>query len=360
LAECLREGEEAVEIAHQIGWRSGEANALIYLGFALGPRGEYTHALECAQAALDISQEIEHPVMAATAHFSLGVVYLDLFALSAAQQHFEQSLKLSQATRWMFMYSGVSGCLASTHAAQHQLDKAGSILNAAFPPETLPQTQWQRLAVFAHAELELARGDPDVALRFIERLVATAPHADNESGVIPRLWHLRGQALAALGRMKEAQDVLEAGREAAHAQEKRPILWRIQLSLGKVYQAQGRRKEAEAAFVAARALVEELAAHLADTTLRDIFLKGANALLPSPPTVTPRRAARREFGGLTERERQVAALIAEGKSNREIAEVLVVSPRTVEVHIANIMSKRGYTSRAQIAAWAVEKGLTKI
>jgi DNA-binding NarL/FixJ family response regulator len=178
--------------------------------------------------------------------------------------------------------------------------------------------------------------------------------------VIPRLWHLRGQALAALGRTKEAQDVLEAGREAAHAQDKRPMLWRIQLSFGKVYQAQGRRKEAAAAFVAARALVEELAAHLADATLRDIFLKGANAWLPPPPTVTPRRAARREFGGLTERERQVAALIAEGKSNREIAEALVVSPRTVEVHIANIMSKRGYTSRAQIAAWAVEKGLTKI
>ena len=57
------------------------------------------------------------------------------------------------------------------------------------------------------------------------------------------------------------------------------------------------------------------------------------------------------------REREVAALIAQGKINREIAEVLVVSERTVESHVGNIMFKLGVHSRRQIAAWAVEKGL---
>jgi DNA-binding NarL/FixJ family response regulator len=64
------------------------------------------------------------------------------------------------------------------------------------------------------------------------------------------------------------------------------------------------------------------------------------------------------FGGLTIREREVAVLIAQGKSNREIADTLVVSERTVETHISSILSKLGFTSRTQIATWAIEKGLT--
>jgi non-specific serine/threonine protein kinase len=55
----------------------------------------------------------------------------------------------------------------------------------------------------------------------------------------------------------------------------------------------------------------------------------------------------------------VVALIAQGKSNREIALVLVVNYRTVEAHVSNILSKLGLTSRAQIAIWATEKGLRK-
>jgi DNA-binding NarL/FixJ family response regulator len=53
----------------------------------------------------------------------------------------------------------------------------------------------------------------------------------------------------------------------------------------------------------------------------------------------------------------VAALIAQGKINREIAEDLVVSERTVESHVSNIMFKLGVQSRRQIREWAREKGL---
>ena len=48
---------------------------------------------------------------------------------------------------------------------------------------------------------------------------------------------------------------------------------------------------------------------------------------------------------------QVAALVAEGLSNRAIAQRLVVSQRTVEGHVARILAKLGFSSRAQIAAW---------
>ena len=63
--------------------------------------------------------------------------------------------------------------------------------------------------------------------------------------------------------------------------------------------------------------------------------------------------------GLTPREREVAILIAQGKSNPEIAEVLVVSERTVTTHVTNILSKLRFTSRTQIASWATEKRLTQ-
>ena len=72
------------------------------------------------------------------------------------------------------------------------------------------------------------------------------------------------------------------------------------------------------------------------------------------------RAAKHTFGGLTEREREVVTLIAQSKSNREIADALVVSERTVETHVSNVLFKLGFTSRIQIAAWVIEKGLVTL
>ncbi|MER6810380.1 LuxR C-terminal-related transcriptional regulator [Spirillospora sp. NPDC000708] len=57
---------------------------------------------------------------------------------------------------------------------------------------------------------------------------------------------------------------------------------------------------------------------------------------------------------LTGREREVARLVARGLTNRGIADELVISPATVARHVTNILTKLGYSSRAQIAAWVVE------
>ncbi len=59
---------------------------------------------------------------------------------------------------------------------------------------------------------------------------------------------------------------------------------------------------------------------------------------------------------LTPREREITALIARGYSNKGIADELVISPATAARHVANILSKLGFTSRAQIAAWAAGNG----
>ena len=52
---------------------------------------------------------------------------------------------------------------------------------------------------------------------------------------------------------------------------------------------------------------------------------------------------------------RIAGLIARGLSNRGIADELVISPATAARHVANIFSKLGFTSRAQVAAWAVQR-----
>lgn len=68
--------------------------------------------------------------------------------------------------------------------------------------------------------------------------------------------------------------------------------------------------------------------------------------------VTPKRP-------LSARELEVAALVAEGKTNREIAEELVLAQRTVETHVANILGKLAFNKRAQIAGWMARSNLAR-
>jgi DNA-binding NarL/FixJ family response regulator len=80
---------------------------------------------------------------------------------------------------------------------------------------------------------------------------------------------------------------------------------------------------------------------------------------PGARRLTPLQTAKRQHGGLTARERQVAVLVAQGKSNAAIAAELVITVRTVEAHITHILGQLGFSSRAQVAAWAVARGLAQ-
>jgi two-component system, OmpR family, sensor kinase len=77
---------------------------------------------------------------------------------------------------------------------------------------------------------------------------------------------------------------------------------------------------------------------------RDVFERG-------------RQQAGDELARLTRRQQELAACVAEGLTNEQIAERLVISDGTVANHIAQIMRRLGFTSRTQIAVWAVERGL---
>jgi DNA-binding NarL/FixJ family response regulator len=88
----------------------------------------------------------------------------------------------------------------------------------------------------------------------------------------------------------------------------------------------------------------------------------AHALAPSErvaaaasTTTEPRPA--QPSGLLTPREREVAALVARGNSNRQIGAALVITERTVAAHIEHILNKLGFTSRTQIGVWAAEHRL---
>jgi DNA-binding NarL/FixJ family response regulator len=172
-----------------------------------------------------------------------------------------------------------------------------------------------------------------------------------------RLALTRAEALIALGRIAEAEAVLDAVLDATRSQNIHPQLWRARLALGSLRRAQGRDEEARLAFSDARTVIESLASMLPDERLQRQYREQATALFPRAYRLTERRALAVQHGGLTERERDVAVLVADGQTNREIAGTLVLSKRTVDTHVANILTKLGMTSRRDIIAWVAEHGI---
>lgn len=119
------------------------------------------------------------------------------------------------------------------------------------------------------------------------------------------------------------------------------------------------RKEYEHYLALVRPRLTEAEFQAEQTAGRQLSLEVAITYAQNLPRISRRTPAIKEMSdGLTEREREVAALIARGKSNGEIASELVLSKRTVEKHNANILSKLGFTTRAQIMRWAIDHGLT--
>ena len=108
---------------------------------------------------------------------------------------------------------------------------------------------------------------------------------------------------------------------------------------------------------AARAQLDEATWETLWTEGQNMTLDQASAFARSNPEADAAAIPRAQPGGLTRREREIAQLVAQGKSNREIGDVLVIAERTVEGHVSNILSKLGFRSRAQISVWVVENGL---
>jgi non-specific serine/threonine protein kinase len=118
------------------------------------------------------------------------------------------------------------------------------------------------------------------------------------------------------------------------------------------------RQRIERAAAPARASLPEDAFAAAWAAGRALPLEQAIAeALAVAATVTAEPGARPHPAGLSPRERQVLRLVAEGRTDQEIAEALFVSRRTVNSHVASILAKLGVGSRREAAALAAEHGI---
>jgi predicted ATPase/DNA-binding CsgD family transcriptional regulator len=105
----------------------------------------------------------------------------------------------------------------------------------------------------------------------------------------------------------------------------------------------------------ARAAVGGAAAKLIDEGRRMTVDEALAAGLDDRPEGHPRAGPAQ---GLTPRESEITALVADGLTNREIAARLYISVRTVEAHIDHVLTKLGFRTRTQLAAWAHQEGLS--
>jgi DNA-binding CsgD family transcriptional regulator len=333
---------------------------MVVLGMCLASQGDYARALQLLQEGIAIARDINHAQGLIVGLFGLGATYLDLLAWTEAQRTLQEGFALTKPVNIPFGERLYSAMLALTYIAQRELAQARLVLDAIVgeKPDAMPilPTLAQRLCWYARAEWLLPSGNPSDALAIVDKLMDLARRTITDDVFLePRLLKLRGDALVALGRNEEAEMAVQSALQAAMFLGARPMLWRIHIALGKLRQDQ--HAEAEAHFVAAREVIEALAGSILDVALRERFLRSATSSVPSAPALTPLKAAKLEHDGLTEREREVAVLVARGLSNREIADALSISQRTAGAHVGNILAKLDFGSRAQIAAWAMEKGL---
>ena len=85
------------------------------------------------------------------------------------------------------------------------------------------------------------------------------------------------------------------------------------------------------------------------------YARGQQMPRPEAVMFARDRAAPTAPASLTEREQAVASLVASGASNDQIADALVITKRTADTHVSNILRKLGLASRAQLAVWWVSR-----
>jgi DNA-binding CsgD family transcriptional regulator len=268
---------------------------------------------------------------------------------------------------------------AEWETATHLLEQLGKALLVRPPLDVWSALSYDTLA----AQYEALRADPDHAVSVLEHAVAsregyqddnrdivfqaavTLVRAGSDPAGVRRLlgrvderWparpgeppfrrrHLEGGLLDVEGKL---DDALEAYRHALAdpvGYRPVPLAADVEQGVARCLLASGRLEEARAA---ADRAIEMLADWPGWRATRAAAL--ARRLHPA--------LAASSDGILTNREREVAALLAEGLTNGQIAQRLYISTKTASVHVSNILAKLGMASRAEVAAWAVREDLAR-
>ena len=359
--DCERDLADAMRLARQIGSRSAEGYTAFTACTTSFAFGDFANGVARGREALRVAEEAEHTQWIVAAHHAMAFGYGVFLLPDLALAHAEVALRMANemGSDW---WSG--NVIATRGAAQldgRTIDDLEASLLAFLPVDRAPGNLSERRIRMVWGRLQLARGDADAALATADDLLATVP-GNGGGQPIPRMLLLRGQALVALGREDDALLALESALRGALLRHELHSEWRVRAALAALYLRCARQAAAEHEAAQTHALIDALAATVDDITLRQRFVRAAEAHLPQglkPVKVESatggEKAARATAGGLTQREREVATLVARGLANRAIADELVVSERTVESHVTNILGKLSFSSRAQIAAWATRQ-----
>jgi ATP/maltotriose-dependent transcriptional regulator MalT len=286
----------------------GQMESLLLLALAAEDRGDLARAHVLHEGVIDRLNALQDTFWTTAAMYNRGRLARLRGDLAGAKRHLDQALALCRATYNHHVVVGVLAELGEIAFVRGELAEAVALYQ-----ERLDDHHDARSAPRALeglAGVAMARGEDALAAR----LFGAAETASERLGII--LTPIRQQELAA--RTATARNALDETAFAAAWDEGR----RLPLDEAR----------AEAAKVA------DLVALSAGTT---------SAGAADSPTVF----------GLTRREREVLALLAEGRADREIAEALFISRKTVGTHVTNLLGKLGLPSRAAAVAYVHRHGL---
>jgi DNA-binding CsgD family transcriptional regulator/tetratricopeptide (TPR) repeat protein len=363
-ANALKETEAGLALAT----RFGISRSIPWLRYNLGvlalAQGRWADATQALEEARTESERTNDARLKPILRHALGILAWRLGNIEQATQAFEESYQAAQVSfEWM---PGSAGLLGWFYAITERPDAARPYLDQAtmrsfFSPVGFAADFYLPFVV----EGLLTCGDLEAAASLAERV---NPWAERQYYGISAQ-RILGRVAAAQGHWPDAQRFFAAGVEFCRRAGSRPEQINILLTW------------AEAALVQARAhpdqasvLVDDIerltedAESLSNTPDLSTHAERAAALRAEAATVHQQAVAAsalpgaqaldpRILKGLTPRELEVLRLVADGKTDKEIAEELVISPRTANRHIANIFLKIDVTSRAAAAAYAIRNRL---
>jgi DNA-binding NarL/FixJ family response regulator len=316
-------------------WLAGLPRAVLFTGICrvhrsqvMARRGAWAEAeREAALVCRDLADL--HVAGAAEGHYQLGELRRLRGDLAGAEDAYRLAHELGRDPQ---------PGLALLRLAQGRAANAAASVRAALTAVAADRLARAWLCA-AQVEIALAAGDVETAGRACDELTATAS-TYGSSGLEAAALQARGAVLLAGGRAEAALPTLRAACRRWRELDAPYDAARVRVLLARAYAALGDGDAATMELDAAAAVFQRLGA-----TLDAASTHAAGRGRPALP------------GGLTGREAEVLALVAAGRTNREIAATLVLSHKTVARHLSNIFAKLGVTSRTQAAAWAYEHGL---
>ncbi|WP_328499202.1 AAA family ATPase [Streptomyces sp. NBC_00414] len=356
--EAVRILQEGVELTRRYGLLDTEAWVWGNLGESLFSLGRWDEAAEAGYNSERVGQSAKPRGFRTMLHARLHLARGDLAAareqLAEARGHFGTHDAVPQnALPLTTLAIGIAAGQGRLLDARAELEEA---LELGFPPGT-QRYGWPLLLAAATAEAD-ARGLPTVEpgrAGLVERLRRTT---ESFTTNVP-VWQAHERWVRAELRRAEDRDTPDDWSEAVAAFEplERPYdLARVRYRLAEALLGSGGTEEERCRATELLRLARAVADHLGARPLADAVDRLAQrarltlALAPGRTPLAPADPA--EALGLTSRERDVLRLVAVGRSNRQIAEELFISPKTASVHVSNILAKLGVSGRGEAAAVA--------